>query len=136
MENINSHINLAEQIKRLEQKQLAQNRLLKAQLHIVFESIKPINIIKSAFSDISESKDLKENIIDTSMAMASGYVTKKIFEHGSKNVFKRLLGTAIMFGVTTMVERHPDALKMIGQRIFNFVTNANRHHNNNGVNTH
>jgi hypothetical protein len=69
---------LNEQIIVLENKRNMQLRLLTEQFHISYESLKPINIIKSAFREVTSSPDLKKNVVNTAIGIGTGTITKNL----------------------------------------------------------
>lgn len=104
---------LQESIVFLEAKQVADERLLKEQIAITFESIKPINLIKSSFKDFISSPDLKENLLRTVMSMAVGYLSKKATIGSTHNPLKKLLGTFLQLGVTNVVSNNSENIKTV-----------------------
>ena len=117
MEKINSAIGLRNAILQLESKQAEEVKTLKEQIHASYESMKPINLIKSTFHQIAESEDLKDNILNTSLGFATGYLSKILFQGASHSPLRKLLGTALMFGVTNVVAKHPVKIKAAGLTI-------------------
>ena len=117
MEKINSAIGLRNAILQLESKQAEEVKTLKEQIHASYESMKPINLIKSTFHQIAESEDLKDNILNTSLGFVTGYLSKILFQGASHSPLRKLLGTALMFGVTNVVARHPAKIKAAGLAI-------------------
>lgn len=111
MQKINSSAELHLAIAALELQQTAEAKLLKQQFNLAYESIKPVNLIKSTLKDISASQDLKDNLLNSAVGITVGYVSKKIFEGTSHSPVKRMLGTALMFGVTNAVAKNPETLK-------------------------
>jgi hypothetical protein len=121
MNTLNSGINLKETILQLERKQAVELKLLREQLHLTYESIKPINLVKNTFKEVAASEELTDNIVNTSVGLAAGYVSKKIFEKASHSPFRKLLGTALLFGVTNLVSKNPHTVKSITADFLNIV---------------
>lgn len=119
-QNINSASSLREAILQLEIKQAEELKMLKQQFHLIHESIKPVNLIKSAFKEVTESRDLKDSILNTSVGLATGYISKVIFERTSNSPVKKLLGSVLMFGITNLVAKNPETIKSLGN---NFLGN-------------
>jgi hypothetical protein len=93
---------------------------LKAQFYVTYESLKPVNLLKSALHDISSSPFLIDNILSAAMGIASGFLTNKIFVGASGNMIRKLLGSVLQFGVTNVVAQNPDTIKSLGQTIVQF----------------
>ena len=118
MQKINSATDLRDAILLLESKQTEEEKLLKEQFLLTYNSIKPINLIKSTLKEAVNSKDLKDNLINASVGMTVGYISKALFEGVTKSPLKKILGTVLMFGIKNIVAKNPKAVKSIGQFIF------------------
>ena len=117
MEKINSEASLKAAILQLEIMQTEEGKMLKEQFHQAYESIKPINLIKSTFHQLAASEDIKDNIINTSVGLAAGYLAEKLVEGMTSGPFKKLLGAAVMFGVTNVVAKNPETVKSLGKGV-------------------
>lgn len=113
MEKIYSEIDLNIAILLLESKLATEEKLLKEQFHLTYESIKPINIIKNIFKKATDSADLKENIINTSVGLTAGYLSKIVFETVTNSPLRKLVGSAIMFNVKNAVAHNPEVVKFL-----------------------
>lgn len=122
MTNINSADELRATILRLEAQQDEEIRILKEQFHLAYESVKPINLIKSTFQQAKDSPEVTNNFISTVAGLAAGYLSKKLFQSVSHSPIKKLLGTALQFGITTVIARNPEAVKAVGAGIFHLVS--------------
>ena len=99
MRKINSESDLKAAIMELEALRADQAYFLKEEIHQVYDTVKPINLLKGA---------------------VTGLVTKLVFQGTTKNPVKKILGTVLMFGITQLIAKNPDAIKSIGQKVFNF----------------
>jgi len=122
MHNINSDTELRAAILQLEKEQDEEMRILKEQFHLAYESVKPINLIKSTFKQVTASRELTDNIVSTVVGLSAGYLSKMIFEKVSDSPFKRLLGVALQFGITTVVAKNPEVVRMVGNGIWAIVS--------------
>jgi hypothetical protein len=118
MNKITSETDLRAAIILLELKQAEEGKLLKEQFHSAYESVKPLNLIKSTFKEAVASGDLKDDVINASVGATAGYISKAVFEVVTSGPLRKILGTALMFGIKTIVARNPDAVKSIGQILF------------------
>ena len=121
MQNITTSAELKNAIQILEIEQEFKLQLLKEQFYITYESLKPINILRSTFKSITLSPNLNENILDTIIGLATGYLSKKIFIGASGNIIRKLFGSVVQFGVSNIVAQHPDSIKSLGQFIFQYI---------------
>jgi len=117
MENISCAAELKLAIREKQFELDVQGQLLKEEFFIVYESLKPISLIKSTVTEITSSPYLIDNMLGAVMGMLSGYVSKKIAVGTSPNLFRKIMGSLLQFGVTNLVAQHPDVLKNFGQLI-------------------
>jgi hypothetical protein len=117
MQNITNLGELKTAIQLLEVEQALKRQLLKEQLNISYESLKPVNILRKTLKEITLSHDLTDNLLGTASGLASGYLSKKIFIGAPGNLFRKLIGSLLQFGVTTVVSQHPDVIKSMGKLI-------------------
>jgi hypothetical protein len=121
MKQKSAHARLQDKIQFLKEEQVFKRQLLIEQLEISYESLKPLNLIKRALTEIGTSPDLTHNILGTLLGLASGFLSKKILVGTSGNLFRKLLGSLLQFGVTNVVSQHPDAVKSFGHFILNLI---------------
>ena len=113
--------NLKEAIALLKKRQALELKELKEHMHIMHENLKPFNLLKNAVHQITSSKDIKNNIIDNIIGLASGYVSKKLFVGTSHNIIKQVLGIALQAGVTNVTSKNADVIKSLGEKGIQFV---------------
>ena len=121
MQKINSEAELRTAIVQLEIRQAEEGRLLKEQFQLVYESIKPINLIRSTLKDAVASRGLKEDVLNASVGLSAGYISKAVFEGVTSSPFKKIIGTALMFGIKNVVARNPETIKTIGRFVFQHI---------------
>jgi len=102
---------LKEEIQALEIKQAEEGKLVRDQLLITYENLKPINILKSIVQDFYSSDNYTQDFIEIVAGMTSGFVTKKLIIGKSKNPLLKLVGLALQFGMTTLVSKKFYAIK-------------------------
>jgi hypothetical protein len=122
MQKINSAAALQDAIAQLEITHAEEGKMLKQQFHLAYESIKPLNLIKSTFKEAVESPDLKDNIINTSVGLATGYLSKLLFVNVSHSPIRKFLGIALQFGITQIVAKNPEAVKSIGKKLMKIIS--------------
>lgn len=121
MQNITPTDELKNAIQLLEVEQAAKWQLLKEQFHLTYESLKPVNLLRSTVNDIASSPYLINNIVGNAVGLATGYLSKKIVIGASGNIFRKLFGFVLQFGVANFIAQRPDAIKSIGQFILQHV---------------
>src|SRR5882762_4274554 len=110
---------LTESINRLQTKQSHELALLKDQFHLTYESLKPLNLIKHTFKEVSSSTEIKEGMLNSVIGLTTGYFTKAILIGSSTNPIKKIVGTLLQFAVATLVARNSDSIKSIGNIVLN-----------------
>lgn len=118
---------LEQAIYRLEQKELVLEQELGDLFHSVLESLKPTNIIKNTVEEIQESTPLKHNLVKVAIGLGVGYLSNKLLIGKSAGIVKKALGTALQFGITSLIakksdssdssEKKPEKKKNLFQRI-------------------
>ena len=100
-------------ISELEVRQAEEGKILKAQLRVTIDSLKPINLIKSLVNEAFESKSLRNEFVTNAAAYASGLITKKLVVGNSNNPAVKLLGLGIQLAMTTVISKNYAALKEV-----------------------
>lgn len=117
MKQITAKDKLKDSILLLEKKQSDELFLLKEQLHSTYQSLNPIQILKGAVQDITISQSVKDSLINTAAGITVGYISKRIFQGTYANPVKKIAGSVLMFGVTKIIETHPNEVKNIAKGI-------------------
>jgi hypothetical protein len=117
MQKITTYAELQNEILFLEAEQNEKRELLKEQLYITYESLKPLSLFKNALKDLTTSPGIEENMLGSVLGLASGYLSKKVFVGTSGNMLRKLIGSVLQFGVSNIVARHPEAIKSFGKFI-------------------
>jgi hypothetical protein len=129
MQHINSADKLKATISELEQKRALEKRMLKEQSLEAYDSIKPVNLIRSAVQDVAETPDLQDRLINATAALVAGSLSNLIFQGVSHSPLKKLVGTVIQFGVTKIIVDNPEVVKAIGLGIYKLITHKSRKEN-------
>jgi len=125
MEKITCAAEIKIAIQNLEFEREIQGQLLKEQFLITFESLKPINLIKNTLHEITSSPYLIDNLLGAVTGMVGGYLSRVLTVGASNNLFKKIAGSILQFGVTNVVANHSDIIRMIG----NFISQKFLHKN-------
>jgi hypothetical protein len=111
MEKIKSIKELRDAIVQLESKQLEDKRLLKEQFVSTYESLRPVNLIKTTIKDLITSPDLKSNLFRALLGLAAGYLSKRATFGLSPNPLKNILGSFLQLGVSNVVTKKSGGIK-------------------------
>jgi len=122
MKNDLTHIkcgsDLRATIEMLEKRQETEGRILHEHFLRTYDSMRPVNLIKSAFNEMTESEELKDHLVSSGVGLVAGHISKRAYDAASGNQNGSLTGTAIQFGVTNLVARHPEMLMAAGRGLF------------------
>ena len=93
-------------------RQIEEGKILKEQFKITYESLKPVNLIKSSMKDLVSSVEIKSSIFETLISIVSGYLTQKFIVTSKSNVFIKTLGMLMQFGVTNLVAKNSEDVRI------------------------
>ena len=127
---INNAADLKAAIERLESKNLVQKNIITEQYHSTIESLKPMNLLKSSFSKVVRAPGLVENILNATVGLGAGFLSKKVLIGKSTSILKKLLGNAVEFGVAGLVTKNSGSIKNTGLGIFNKIFHFKKGLNN------
>ena len=121
MQNITSTADLKNEIQFLEVERELKGQLLKEQFHLTLEALKPVNILRRTMDDVTSSPYLIENILSSATGLVTGYLSRKLIVGGSANIFRKIIGSLLQFGVTNIVAQRTDVFNSVVQFIFQHV---------------
>jgi len=110
---------LRQKINELELRQAEEGKILKAQLEVTYEYLKPVNILKSVVKDIVSADSLKDDFINTAASYTSGLLTKKLIVGKSQNPLLKIVGLGIQFGITALVTKNYSTIKDVFAQYIN-----------------
>ncbi len=113
-ERITSVAALRSSIKVMEVEQQTKQLELKDQFYLAYESLKPVNIVRSTLKDFLSASD---NFSGTAVGAAGGYLVKKLLVGSSGSMLRKLIGTALQIGMTNIGSHKSDVIKSAGQAI-------------------
>lgn len=102
---------LKESIRLLEIQQAEEREIVKQQLIVTYQSLKLVNLIKSSLKELTGSTELKGNLFESITALLTGFLTRKIMVNSRSNIFTRILGLVMQFGVSTLVARNAETIR-------------------------
>jgi hypothetical protein len=109
---------LRESIRLLEIRQAEEGKIFKEQLLITYESLKPVNLIKSTIRDVSSSVEIRSGLLETILSILSGYFTQKMIVRPGSNVLMKILGTILQFGVAGFVSKNIELIRNYINQLF------------------
>jgi hypothetical protein len=121
MNTIKNVTELKEAILLLETKQLNEGALLKSQIKITYEKLRFVNLIKNSINELNQTPDFKEKILNATLSLAAGYLSKKVVLGNADNQspLKKILGTILQLAVTSTVATNTDGIKLVAKNLMN-----------------
>jgi len=98
--------------KQLEKKQLAES------FEVLKESLKPINLLKSTFNSVREAPGLGGMVVNTTLGMGAGLLSKRLMVGKSAGLLKKLFGSAVELGVAGLVANNSGTIKSAANQLF------------------
>jgi hypothetical protein len=111
----------------LEIKQAEEGIAFREELKSTYESLKPINLLKSSIKEFSSSVDLKKTLIETVLSLATSFLSKQLIKPNSGNPIMKFIATLLQVGVTNVVINNKDAIfQFLSGLIEKFIPNAEK----------
>jgi hypothetical protein len=127
MHNIHDIDQLQARVQELELQQDAMWADLKNDVHERYENLKPANLIKNAFSGITDSLDSETDILKEGAALVSGLVANALLSGSKNKPLKRWITLALFSAATYLVTRYQDEILEAGNKVMHYVTDKLRH---------
>lgn len=108
---------LDELIEQLNAKSKLQKEELKLQFDHVLTSMKPANLIKSTFRDVTRTPGFTKSAITSGLALGAGLLSKRFIVRGSRSLFKKVAGMVAEFAVAKTVNKNSDKIQSFGVRM-------------------
>ena len=105
MDRFSSMNSLQSKIDELEALQLEQISELKNSAQALVKSVSPVQMIKTTLRDVMGTPGLRANAIDAAMGIGAGLLGKKLLISNSKNIFRKITGSALQFILTNFVSK-------------------------------
>ncbi len=121
MQKITTVKELKEAIQILEAKQYDEGKLLKEQIYLAYESLRPVNLIRNTVKELFSSASISENFSGGAMKMASGYLIRKLLVGKSGSIFRKILGSLLEFGLSGVIVQNMDVIKAAGHSIIRYL---------------
>jgi len=91
---------------------------LRDQFHETYESLKPINVIKSSLKDLKISKEITKDVVNTSIGAATGYLSRVLLSGSTGGPVRKIAGALAYSLITQVLSNNPDPLLNAGKNIY------------------
>jgi len=119
MEKAGATILLEQLIRAKEAERALNGKLLKEQFRLTYQSLKPLNIVKSSLKEVINSPELKTDLVKAAVGFGASYLIKKFFSDDKPGLLSKLF---------TFIERNEDSIKAFGGSLMNKMTKQNADH--------
>ncbi len=116
MKKIHKAEELKNAILELEAKKIVSEEALKRQFHETIEIFKPANIVKNTVSEVSASPQFRHNLLNLALGLGAGYISNKIATGKKAGLLARTAGTALQFGVTSLIAKNKANEETVGHK--------------------
>jgi hypothetical protein len=110
---------LKKEIEELEIRQAEEGRLLKEHLFVVYDMLKPINLVKNAFNEIASAVESRKGLVNSLIGVLTGFLTQRLIIGSKPGLIKKLVGVLINYGTAAMISKYAETLKMLGLQLLN-----------------
>lgn len=121
MQNINTSEQLKAAIQILEAEQYEKGILLKAEVVASFESFNPLNLLSISLEDSKAAPILIDKMLNSTIRILTGYIADKISGGEDGSVFRKISGSLIKSGLSSILSNNSDTFKSISQYIYSNV---------------
>ena len=102
----------------LEAKRIEQEEELRTQFSKTYQSLRPANLIKSAFHGITGDADVRNQLINASVGVGAVLATRRLLINKlSGSIFKKILGGVVELGVGKAAASGAHLLKNKGLQV-------------------
>jgi len=70
---------------------------------------------------ISDSSELKDNIVNVAASLGAGFISKKIISGRSSSIIRSILATLTEFAVVNVVSQNTDKIKSVASTLFSSI---------------
>jgi len=102
-----------------------QKRSLNAEINLLYQSFKPVNIVKDVINEVMTSEDLRANLLTATIGISTGYLTKKLIFKKSNSTLKSLTGNLIQYGLANLIIHPSRTLKTLFLPLMGLLLNRN-----------
>ncbi|MEJ8819032.1 hypothetical protein [Lacibacter sp. H407] len=131
--NIENETDLELAIAEMESSHRHEGRIIIDEFNQAFQRVQPANIIKNILKEATASAELKDNILNTSVGMAAGYVAKILFAGKTAGPVRKLVGSGLMFGVSNLISNNPDKVRLVGNTMISIGKQLFKKESSNGT---
>jgi hypothetical protein len=120
--DIRNRADLQAAISLLEDEVEAQKELLNDHFHELYESYRPVSVVRGIMNEVVTSEDFRSNLLTATIGISTGYMAKKLFVRGKSSLLKRLAGNFFQYGVANLLINPSRILKSVIMPVLEFIS--------------
>lgn len=105
--------NLKAAIGKLEIQQAVSRQVLQEQFKATYEKLNPFAFIKNSLSSITESPEVRSNLVAILLSLATGFISKKTFAGNSRTTTFKQAGILLIDSLNRYITRNPEVINTI-----------------------
>ena len=117
MQGITSVVALQEAIVVLEKRRREQEQELANRFSLLYDNLKPSNIIKNIFRDLAGPPDGQHSMLNALIAIGLGFISRKLLIPSQSGSLRKIFGAVLQLGITGLVGKKGDAITAGGLRL-------------------
>ena len=106
-------------IAELEKRKVVQQSIMVSQFHATTDSLKPVNLIKSAIGNVIHTPEIRNSAINTVAGIGLGMLTKGMFLGKYTAIAKHVIGSAFENGIVETAKNTTDNIKAYSTAVYN-----------------
>jgi len=119
MPEITPYTNLKSAIAVLEKKQAESRQLLQEQFKVTYEGLDPFNFLKSSFSNIAGSPEVRNNLLAIILPLITGLISKRAAAGTRSPDRIKRAGILLLDGLNRYISQNPEVIRNISHLILN-----------------
>ena len=131
--NIVNESDLEQAIAEMESKHRHEGRVIIDEFNQAIDRVQPANIIKNVLKEVTASGEIKDNLVNTSVGMATGYFAKMLFAGKTAGPIRKLIGSGLMFGISNIISNNPDKVRLVGNTMISIGKHLFKKERSNGT---
>ena len=114
---------LKELIASKEAEHAMQETIVREQLLVTYETLKPINLLKSTIAQAVQSPEIRSNVANAILGRAAGFAVKHLIQLGTRNPLVKISASIAEMIVAGQVTQNAEEIKTIGAMVLSKIFN-------------
>lgn len=79
-------------------------------LKVTFDSLRPMNLIRSSLRDFSNAVEVRSGILETILPLLTNFISGRMILRTPGNSFRRIVATVVQVGMTNFTAKYSHAI--------------------------